>query len=91
MAANLLGGVNSKSARQAADLRCGDDYGISWCRREGTANGKAMVRNALIQQDSTRVRCTVWREQAERLVDVTENECVLLYQLLIFRKAESAS
>ena len=47
-----------------------------------TKEKMAIVRNAIIQQGNTKVRCAFWHEHAEELATKAVNEAVLLYQVL---------
>ena len=46
-------------------------------------HGPAMVCNAIVQQDATRVRCSFWHEQAQELAEQQAGTCLMLYQVLI--------
>ena len=52
-----------------------------------TGSGPLSVCNAVVQEGTTRVRCAFWREMAEKLAAVAVDSCVLLYQVLVSKKA----
>ena len=56
-----------------------------------TKEKMAMVRNAIIQQGNTKVRCAFWHEHAEELATKAVNEAVLLYQVLVTKRKSEDS
>ena len=56
-----------------------------------TKEKMAPVCNAIVQQGTTKVRCSFWHEHAEALAEVAVNEPVLLYQVLVTKRKTEES
>ncbi|CAL1128595.1 unnamed protein product [Cladocopium goreaui] len=56
-----------------------------------TKDGAALVCNAIVQQGTTRVRCSFWHEQAEELAAQPAGTSLMLYQVLITKRKDERS
>ena len=56
-----------------------------------TKEKMAPVCNAIVQQGTTKVRCSFWHEHAEALAEVAVNQAVLLYQVLVTKRKTEES
>ena len=89
-AAPLAGNSCRASTCAVAGTQASEGSPTDLCGRH-TKDSPAVVRNAIVQQGTSRVRCSFWHEQAQELAEQQPGACVMPYQVLISKRKDETS